>query len=51
MDYSVFVRPFSVTPENGVLAVNDSLQVMVEFHPNTVGDHNCDLHLQYDTGE
>lgn len=43
--------PFSVTPEIGTLAVQDSMQVTVEFTPQKVGDCNSDLVLHYDTGE
>lgn len=43
--------PFSVTPENGILPVNESMQVTVNFQPMTVGDHQKDLVLHYDTGE
>lgn len=44
-------RPFSVTPEIGTLAVQDSMQVTVEFTPQKVGDCNSDLVLHYDTGK
>ncbi|XP_074644164.1 hydrocephalus-inducing protein homolog [Tubulanus polymorphus] len=43
--------PFCVSPENGILPVNESMQVTVEFKPMTVGDHGTDLILSYDTGE
>lgn len=44
-------RPFTVSPDNGTLAVNDSIQITVEFQPMTVGDHFRELVLHYDTGE
>lgn len=40
-----------MTPEIGTLAVQDSMQVTVEFIPDKVGDHRQDLILHYDTGE
>ncbi|XP_075327326.1 hydrocephalus-inducing protein homolog [Odontesthes bonariensis] len=44
-------RPFSVTPAYGTLDVGGSMQVTVDFHPMTVGDHRQDLLLHYHTGE
>ncbi|XP_064641495.1 hydrocephalus-inducing protein-like isoform X2 [Lineus longissimus] len=44
-------KPFKVTPENGILPINESMQVTVEFKPTTVGDHQKDLLLHYDTGD
>ncbi|CAG5958443.1 unnamed protein product [Menidia menidia] len=44
-------RPFSVTPASGTLDVGHSMQVTVDFHPTTVGDHQQDLLLHYDTDE
>ena len=44
-------RPFSISPPNGVLGVNESMQITVEFKPTTVGDHQADLVLRYDTGK
>ncbi|KAM6936867.1 hydrocephalus-inducing protein homolog [Xenentodon cancila] len=44
-------RPFSVTPSSGILEVGESMQVTVVFHPMTVGVHQQDLRLHYDTGE
>lgn len=38
-------------PPNGILPVNDSIQVTVEFNPFKTGDHQTDLELCYDTGE
>ncbi|XP_033625714.1 hydrocephalus-inducing protein homolog [Asterias rubens] len=50
--FSLYVsEPFLVHPDCGVLAVNESLQVEVTFKPNTVGDHNEDLVVSYDTAE
>ncbi|XP_029009061.1 hydrocephalus-inducing protein homolog isoform X2 [Betta splendens] len=44
-------KPFSVTPSSGTLDVGESLQVTVEFHPMTIGDHSQDMLLHYHTGE
>ncbi|XP_053402100.1 hydrocephalus-inducing protein homolog isoform X11 [Mercenaria mercenaria] len=44
-------KPFSVSPEIGTLAVNDSMQVTVEFIPDKVGDHKQVLVVHYDSGE
>uniref|UniRef100_A0A665UR31 HYDIN/VesB/CFA65-like Ig-like domain-containing protein n=1 Tax=Echeneis naucrates TaxID=173247 RepID=A0A665UR31_ECHNA len=44
-------RPFTVTPSSGTLDVGESMQVTVDFHPMTVGDHHQDLLLHYHTGE
>lgn len=46
----VFYRPFSVQPEIGTLAVQDSMQVTIEFCPQKSGDYKTDLVLHYDTG-
>ncbi|CAB1432185.1 unnamed protein product [Pleuronectes platessa] len=43
--------PFSVTPSSGTLDIGESMQVTVNFHPMTTGDHSEDLHLHYHTGE
>ena len=40
-----------MTPSNGLIPVNDSLQIVIEFHPMTSGDHQSELMLHYDTGE
>ncbi|KAM4722980.1 hydrocephalus-inducing protein homolog [Rhinophrynus dorsalis] len=44
-------RPFSVDPVSGTLGVGESMQVLVEFQPQAVGDHTQDLIIHYDTGE
>ena len=44
-------RPFNVSPLNGVLGVNENMQITLEFKPATVGDHQGDLVIRYDTGE
>lgn len=44
-------KPFSVTPAIGTLAVNDNMQVTIEFNPTFSGDHHGDLVISYDTGE
>lgn len=48
---SVYSRPFSVTPSSGTLDVGESMQVTVDFHPMTIGNHSQDLLLHYHTGE
>ena len=40
-----------MTPSIGTLAVNESMQVTVEFNPEKVGDHRRDLVIHYDSGE
>ena len=47
----ILFRPFIVSPLNGVLGVNESMQITVEFKPATVGDHQGDLIIRYDTGK
>ncbi|CAL1528045.1 unnamed protein product [Lymnaea stagnalis] len=44
-------QPFFVVPAIGTLAVNDCIQVTIEFKPLTAGDHRGDICLTYDTGE
>ncbi|XP_022605572.1 hydrocephalus-inducing protein homolog [Seriola dumerili] len=44
-------RPFTVTPSSGTLDKGESMQVTVDFHPMTIGDHRQDLLLHYHTGE
>nr|XP_019962004.1 PREDICTED: hydrocephalus-inducing protein homolog [Paralichthys olivaceus] len=44
-------RPFSVTPPCGTLDIGKSMQVTVNFHPMTTGDHSQPLRLHYHTGE
>ncbi|XP_026221932.1 hydrocephalus-inducing protein homolog [Anabas testudineus] len=44
-------KPFSVTPSSGTLDVGESMQVTVDFHPMTIGNHYQDLLLHYHTGE
>uniref|UniRef100_A0A3Q3KPP0 HYDIN/VesB/CFA65-like Ig-like domain-containing protein n=1 Tax=Monopterus albus TaxID=43700 RepID=A0A3Q3KPP0_MONAL len=44
-------RPFSVMPSSGTLDVGESMQVTVDFHPMSIGDHSQDLVLHYHTGE
>lgn len=50
LNYVCF-RPFSVKPSNGILPVNESLQISIDFTPTKTGDHYSDLELCYDTGE
>ena len=40
-----------MTPEIATLAVQESMQITIEFFPDKVGDHKDDLIVHYDTGE
>ena len=51
MKFLLFFSPFSVSPDNGVIGVNESIQVTVDIKPMTCGDHGAELLLHYDTGE
>ncbi|KAG7269215.1 LOW QUALITY PROTEIN: hypothetical protein CRUP_011854 [Coryphaenoides rupestris] len=42
--------PFSVTPSVGTLGPGESMQVTVDFSPDTTGRHSDDLLLHYHTG-
>ncbi|KAI4571668.1 hypothetical protein MJG53_013774 [Ovis ammon polii x Ovis aries] len=44
-------RPFSVEPSVGTLNVGESMQLEVDFEPQTVGNHSERLIVHYDTGE
>lgn len=44
-------RPFSVTPTCGTLDVGESMQVIVSFNPETMGDHIENLILHYHSGK
>ncbi|KAM9191706.1 LOW QUALITY PROTEIN: hydrocephalus-inducing protein homolog [Dugong dugon] len=44
-------RPFSVEPSDGTLNVGETMQLEVEFEPQTVGNHSGRLIVCYDTGE
>ncbi|XP_053771126.1 hydrocephalus-inducing protein homolog isoform X8 [Desmodus rotundus] len=44
-------RPFSVEPSVGTLSVGESVQLEVNFEPQTVGNHSKRLIVYYDTGE
>lgn len=44
-------RPFAVSPVSGVIPVNGSLQVTVDFKPLTVGEHSGEIVLHYDAGQ
>lgn len=46
----VCCRPFSVEPSAGTLNVGESMQLEVEFEPQTVGSHSKRLIVHYDTG-
>jgi hydrocephalus-inducing protein len=43
--------PFYVSPDNGFLYPNESLQVDVSFTPESQGRFESNLMVQYDTGE
>ncbi|XP_059569698.1 hydrocephalus-inducing protein homolog [Alligator mississippiensis] len=43
--------PFSVEPSIGTLGMGETMQLMVEFQPQKIGDHSKDLIVNYDTGE
>ncbi|OWK15745.1 hypothetical protein Celaphus_00004318, partial [Cervus elaphus hippelaphus] len=42
-------RPFSVEPSVGTLNVGESMQLEVDFEPQTVGNHSERLIVHYDT--
>ncbi|XP_073911808.1 hydrocephalus-inducing protein homolog [Castor canadensis] len=44
-------RPFSVEPPDGSLNVGESMQLEVDFEPQSVGNHSERLIVDYDTGE
>ncbi|XP_058135740.1 hydrocephalus-inducing protein homolog isoform X1 [Dasypus novemcinctus] len=44
-------RPFSVEPSIGTLNVGETMQLEVDFEPQTVGNHSEKLIVHYDTGE
>ncbi|XP_059006937.1 hydrocephalus-inducing protein homolog [Mustela lutreola] len=44
-------RPFSVEPSSGTLNVGESMQLEVDFEPQTAGSHSKRLIVHYDTGE
>lgn len=46
----VCCRPFSVEPSVGTLNVGESMQLEVDFEPQTVGNHSEKLIVYYDTG-
>lgn len=46
----VCCRPFSVEPSVGTLNVGESMQLEVDFEPQTVGNHSERLIVHYDTG-
>lgn len=46
----MFCRPFSIEPTDGILNVGESMQLEVDFEPQTVGNHNGKLIVTYDTG-
>lgn len=46
----VCCRPFSVEPSVGTLSVGESMQLEVDFEPQTVGNHSKRLIVYYDTG-
>ncbi|XP_010642750.1 hydrocephalus-inducing protein homolog isoform X4 [Fukomys damarensis] len=44
-------RPFSVEPTDGTLNAGESMQLEVNFEPQSMGDHSERLIVCYDTGE
>jgi len=44
-------RPFTVSPESGLLAVGANMQISVEYQSLVVGTHHTDMILHYDTGQ
>ncbi|XP_041376326.1 hydrocephalus-inducing protein-like isoform X3 [Gigantopelta aegis] len=44
-------RPFSLNPDRGKLAVEDSMQITISYSPETSSDIKTNLRLHYDTGE
>ncbi|KAM7020865.1 hydrocephalus-inducing protein-like isoform 6-T6 [Acridotheres tristis] len=51
-DYQLSTQsPFSVVPARGTLGAGDTMQVTVEFHPLTIGDHSGSLAVCCNTGE
>ncbi|XP_047385193.1 hydrocephalus-inducing protein homolog isoform X1 [Sciurus carolinensis] len=44
-------RPFSVKPTDGTLNMGESMQLEVEFEPQTTGNHSGRFIVSYDTGE
>lgn len=46
----IFCSPYSVEPTGGILNVGESMQLEVDFEPQTVGSHDGKLIVTYDTG-
>ena len=44
-------RPFTVSPDSGLLALGANMQVTVEYQSMVVGAHCTDMMLHYDTGQ
>ncbi|XP_008833211.1 hydrocephalus-inducing protein homolog [Nannospalax galili] len=44
-------RPFSIKPTDGILNIGESMQLEVDFEPQSVGNHDGRLIVSYDTGE
>lgn len=40
-----------MSPEHGILAVGDNMQVTINFQPRKCGDYKQELSIQYDTGD
>ena len=49
--YYIRSRPYSVAPQNGTVAIDESIQITVDFAPTTSGEHRQPLVLHYETGE
>jgi len=44
-------RPFTVSPDSGMLSVGGHMQITVEYRSLVVGTHSTDMVLHYDTGQ
>lgn len=49
--YFIVCRPFTVSPESGLLAVGANMQITVEYQSLVVSTHCADMVLHYDTGK
>ncbi len=44
-------RPFSVSPEHGILPIGENMQVTIDFQPTKCGDYKKELMINYDSSE
>lgn len=44
-------RPFTVSPDSGVVAVGANMQITVEYQSMVVGSHCTEMTLHYQTGQ